>query len=468
MRAGRREGEKPMIGYVVLAAGKGTRMQSDLPKVVHKVLGKPLIHYVLDRLGATDADKIWTVVGHGADLVRKACADRKTIFVEQSRQLGTGHAVQLAWPAIVESSVEYVCVVNGDTPFVPVEEIVDLAQRCRQSGAAMGLLTLVLANPGGYGRVVRGEDRSVVGIIEEKDFHAKDHGGEVHEVNSGVYVFDVPRCSSLIGRLDQNNAQHEFYLTQMISLCAAQGHRVEAVAYDHSELLRGINSPQELVEFEEVLRTQILSKLASSGVVLRQPASIVIGPDVIIEPGVDITGPCEVYGKSKIERGAVIASHCVLTDALLGPCQVKSFSHIDSAEVREGAVVGPFARLRPGTVLESRARVGNFVEVKNSVLHSGAKAGHLTYLGDSEIGADTNIGAGTITCNYDGARKHKTEIGAGAFIGSNSALVAPVSIGSKALVAAGSVVTKDVPDEMLCVARSRQVNLVRRKTTSTS
>lgn len=455
------------IGYVVLAAGKGTRMQSDLPKVAQKILGKPLINYVLDVLIGCSAQNIWTVVGHGAQLVRKLCTEQKTTFVEQIEQLGTGHAVQLAWPEIEKSGVEFVCVLNGDTPFVPCEEISDLVRRCHETGAGMGLLTLILDNPKGYGRVIRGADQGVYAVVEEKDFDQNQYGGDIFEVNSGVYVFNVRKCSSLIGLLDQNNAQKEFYLTQMMSLCSGQGLRVEAVAFDRSDLLRGINSPQELIDLEEVIRLGINAKLIQSGVILRQSKTIVIGPDVKVDPGVEITGPCEIYGKSHLKRGAKVASHCVIYDSELGSCQVNSFSHIDSARIEDGAVVGPFARLRPGTVLESQSRVGNFVEVKNTVLHAGAKAGHLTYLGDSEIGSGANIGAGTITCNYDGMRKHKTIIGEEAFIGSNSALVAPVAIGDKALVAAGSVVTKNVPDEMLCIGRARQVNMVRKRRTKT-
>ncbi len=299
--------------------------------------------------------------------------------------------------------------------------------------------------------------------MEEKDFDAVEHGGEINEVNSGVYVFDVAQCSGLLARMDQDNAQGEFYLTQMISLCAAEGLSVVGMPFGSSELLRGINSPRELVDFEETLRTRIVEVNLWSGVIIRNALSVVIGPDVEIEPGAEIVGPCEIYGQTRIGRGARIASHCWIKDAVLGPCQVKSFSHIEGARVGEGASVGPYARLRPGADIGRKARVGNFVEVKNSVLHEGAKAGHLSYLGDSDIGPGVNIGAGTITCNYDGVRKHRTEIRESAFIGSNSALVAPVVVGAGALVGAGSVVTKDVPDGALCVARARQTNIERRK-----
>lgn len=451
------------LGYVLLAAGKGTRMHSDSPKVLQTVLGKPLLGYVFDALGHVPPGLVWTVIGFGAQEVRSTFASRDLQFVLQEEQLGTGHAVSLAWPEIVASGLSHVCVLNGDTPYVPVQEVETLADLCREEGAAMGMLTLELENPFGYGRVIRSNEGVVLRVVEEKDFDAVEYGGEINEVNSGVYVFDVVKCTELLAKMDRDNAQGEFYLTQMISLCAQAGLAVAGMPFGSSELLRGINSPRELVDFEESLRARIVEEHLRAGVILRNGVSIVIGPDVEIAPGAEIVGPCEIYGRSRIERGARISSHCWIRDAVLGPCQVKSFSHIEGAHVGEGASIGPYARLRPGADIGRKARVGNFVEVKNAVLHEGAKAGHLSYLGDSVIGADVNIGAGTITCNYDGVRKHRTEIRENAFIGSNTALVAPVIVGAGAVVGAGSVVTKDVPDGVLCVARARQTNIERKK-----
>lgn len=311
--------------------------------------------------------------------------------------------------------------------------------------------------------MVRVRDGRVVRVVEEKDFRASEHGGEIHEVNAGVYVFDIRRCGHLLSCMDRDNVQQEFYLTQMIAICADHGQEVVGLPFGSSDLLRGINSPLELVRYEETLRAEIVSRHLAEGVILRHHQAIVIGPDVKIAPGAEITGPCEIYGHTSIEQGAQIGSHCWIKDTVLGPCQVKSFSHIEGAHVRSGAMVGPYARLRPGTDIGNDARVGNFVEVKKSVLHAGAKASHLTYLGDSDIGPGANIGAGTITCNYDGVRKHRTVIGEEAFIGSNTALVAPVVVGAGALVGAGSVVTRDVPAGALCVARARQANIERKK-----
>ena len=454
---------KPELGYVILAAGKGTRMHSDSPKVLHRVLGKPLLGYVYDALTHVPATQVWTVIGFQAEKVQDCFPGQQGQFVLQDEQLGTGHAVMLAWSQLAASGISHLCVLNGDTPHVPTEAISDLVDLCAAQNAGMGMLTLHLENPFGYGRVIRNDDGSVERVVEEKDFVAADHGGEVCEVNSGVYVFDVRRCGPLLEKMDRNNAQQEYYLTQMIAICAAEGLPVVGLPFAGSELLRGINSPRELVRFEESLRLQIVDNLLDSGVILRNSESICIGPDVAVAPGAEITGPCEIYGCSRIERGASISSHCWIKDSVLGPCQVKSFSHIEGSHIRAGASVGPYGRIRPGSDIGEDARVGNFVEVKKSVLHAGAKAGHLSYLGDSDIGPGVNIGAGTITCNYDGARKHRTEIHENAFIGSNTALVAPVVVGAGALVAAGSVVTRNVPDGALCVARARQSNLDRKK-----
>lgn len=453
---------KHRLGFLVLAAGKGTRMHSDRPKVLQEILGKPILNYVLDALRNAAHDAPWVVVGHCAEDVEKSCSSADVRFVRQERQLGTGHAVSLAWPQIRESGVEFLCVLNGDTPHVPLDDVAALVEACVRESAALGFLTIRLENPKGYGRVVRDAAGLVTDIVEEKDFSPAAYGGEIHEVNSGVYVFDVARCSPFIDRLTCDNAQREFYLTQMIRLCSQAGLPVTARLNEEQGRLLGINSPVELVEYEGWLREEIVRGVMARGVIVRNAASVVIGPDVHVEPGAELTGPCEIYGKTSVTRGTRVESHAWIRDAVLDACLVKSFSHIDGAEVQPGASVGPFARLRPGTVVGRNARIGNFVEAKNAVLHAGAKAGHLSYLGDSDIGSEANIGAGTITCNYDGRRKHRTRIGERAFIGSNTALVAPVAVGAGALVGAGSVVTKDVPDEMLCVARGRQINIERK------
>ena len=457
----------PRLGYLILAAGKGTRMHSDQPKVLQTILGKPLLGYVHDALSLVDASWVWTVIGHQADRVRATFPEKIDQFIVQHEQLGTGHALSIAWPELLHAGVDYVCVLNGDTPYVPVAAITNLVHECMARSAAMGFLTITLDDPFGYGRVMRSEFGDVRNIVEEKDFDRGLHG-EIHEVNSGIYLFHIGKCDPLLGQIDQNNAQREFYITQLLPLCVQTGYSVVGVSYDRPSNLHGINSPRELIAREELMRKEIVSAWIEAGVIIRNLSSVVIGPDVVLEPGAQITGPCELYGRSRIGRGTCIDSHCWIKDAELRACQVKSFSHIEGAVVLDDAAVGPFARLRPGTVIGSTARVGNFVEVKKSILHEGAKAGHLTYLGDSDIGPGVNIGAGTITCNYDGVHKHRTEIKEHAFIGSNTALVAPVVVGAHALVGAGSVVTKNVPDGAMCIARARQTNLDRRKRVTTS
>lgn len=453
----------PQIAYLILAAGKGTRMHSPSPKVLKTVLGKPLLGYVYTYLQDQAQDLVFTIVGHGAEEISTIFPLQRKNFIYQKEQLGTGHAVQLAWPQMLESKITHVCVLNGDTPYVPLQEIKDLALYCAQNQAAMGILTSILDNPYGYGRILRDSDGNIQRIVEEKDFQKENKGQEIHEVNTGVYILDIAQCTPLLGSLNRNNQQNEYYLTQLVSLCAAQKYQVVGLAVKDSTLMRGINSPLELVSFENNLRQQIIRTHQHNGVIIRFEDHVVIGPDVVIEPGVEITGPCEIYGQTFLGATTSIASHCWIADSSLHACQIKSFSHIQCAQIKDKAVVGPFARLRPGTVIHDHAGIGNFVEVKNSIVHSGAKAGHLSYLGDAEIGSKANIGAGTITCNYDGVAKHKTWIGERAFIGSNTAIVAPIKIGEHAVVGAGSVVTKNVPESTLCVARAKQINLDRVK-----
>lgn len=456
----------PTIGYIILAAGKGTRMHSKGPKVLKTILGQPLLGYVYRQLKHVPEELIWTVVGHGADQVSRMFSTHQEGFVYQHEQLGTGHAVQLVWPQVLDSGVTHVCVVNGDTPHVPTAGIEALVLECSRAKAAMGILTTVLDNPFGYGRIIKDQTQHIERIVEEKDFQREFGAQDIHEVNTGVYVFDVAQCTPLLSLLNRNNQQNEYYLTQMVALCREHRHKVVGLSLKENIFMRGINSPQELVNFEESLRDQIIANHQRAGVIIRWRHSVVIGPEVLIEPGVEITGPTEIYGQSVLEAGTSIASHCWIKDSILRSCQVKSFSHIDSSQIMADSIIGPFARLRPGTIINQAARVGNFVEVKNTIMHAGSKASHLSYLGDCAVGQGANIGAGTITCNYDGVLKHRTVIGDQAFIGSNTALVAPVTIGKKALVGAGSVVTKNVPDNMLCVARAKQINLDRAKKTN--
>ncbi len=444
-------------GVIVLAAGKGTRMRSQHPKVLHTLLEKPILGYVLD--GIHDIHTRWIVVGHGHEMLRAAFPEHASSMVLQAEQLGTGHAVQVVWPQVVASAVEYVVVVNGDMPLLRRAHLEAAVAACRQRQADLGVVTVRMKDPTGYGRVLRDAAGEMVAVVEEKDLARLGVDPAIEEVNAGVYVLRVAGVGPLLFRLDTANAQAEYYLPQVIALAQQAGLRVIAVEAQNPEDFLGVNTPAQLVEVEESLRARVVRHWLEAGVVVRMPAVVRIGPDVELEPGIEICGPAEIYGKSWLGSGTRVDAHVFLRDCHLYGAQVRSFSHLEGAVVGPGCVVGPFARLRPGTVLEAEARVGNFVEVKKAHLGAKVKANHLSYIGDAEIGEDTNIGAGTITCNYDGVRKHPTRIGARAFIGSNTALVAPVAVGDGAVVGAGSVVTKDVPAGMLCVARARQVVL---------
>lgn len=449
------------IGALILAAGKGTRMKSEAPKVLKTLLGEPMLRYGLDALSDLFGERVWTVIGHRADLVQAAFPKWAARFVVQAEQLGTGHALSVAMPRLLEAGLTHVLVANGDAPLVTAESLDGFVDKALAAEADLAFVSIDLPDPGDYGRVVR--HNGSVRIVEAKDYDAARHGPASGEINAGVYLLRLEAVAPLLSRLTNDNKSGEYYITDLVALAAGAGQTVLAVNRGHDQAYLGINSPRELVAAEEALRRRIVEAHLDAGVVVRAAASVRIGPRVAIAPGVELCGPLELYGDTVIAPGAVVGSHSVLVDADIGQyAAVHSFCHLENARVDSGCQVGPYARLRPGAVLEAGAKVGNFVEMKKSVLGPGAKASHLTYLGDAEVGAGANIGAGTITCNYDGVRKHKTVIGEGAFIGSNSALVAPVTIGREALVGAGSVITSDVPDGALALGRGRQVTKSRK------
>jgi bifunctional UDP-N-acetylglucosamine pyrophosphorylase/glucosamine-1-phosphate N-acetyltransferase len=449
------------IGALILAGGKGTRLYSTRPKVLQTILETPLLQYVYLRFNPVFGDRIWTIVGFAHEEIETSFPQYKDRFILQTPQRGTGHALQVAWPTIRESGVKYLVVANGDTPFVPEQALADLVAQGLKDNADIAFLSIVMDDPGSYGRVVRKSDGGVRAIVEARDFEQMDPGDEIHEVNSGIYFLRVEAVDRLLPNLTDDNAQKELYITQLVDLACGMGMRVIAVEQGDGPELFGINTPQELIDAERRLCPAIVTDWIERGVIIRNRSVVRIGPEAELSPGVDITGPCEIYGHSVLGPGTRVHSHCRIENSQLNGCQVHSFSHIDGTQVGKDCSVGPYARLRPGTVLEQNAKVGNFVELKKSVLGQGSKACHLTYLGDSIIGKEVNIGAGTITCNYDGRNKHTTHIGDGSFIGSNTAVVAPVRIGRGVLVGAGTVVTKDVPDDSLCIARAKQKNLKR-------
>ncbi len=447
---------EPRLGALILAAGKGTRMRSDAPKVLRGLLGLPMLWYVQRAAAALCGDRVLAVIGHGAKLVEAAFPELSGRFVLQAEQLGTGHALSVAMPRLLGAGYTHVLVANGDAPLVTADSLRAFVDAAMAARADVAFVSIELPEPGAYGRVVRRDEG--VCIVEAKDFDPARDGAPTGEINAGVYCLRLETVAPLLASLRNDNNSGEYYITDLVALAGAAGLTVTAVNRGRDEAYLGINSPRELVVAEEILRRRIVDAHMDAGVVIRAAAAVRIGPEVAVAPGAELCGPLELYGATTIGAGASVASHCVLQGAVIDDqATIHPFCHIEDARVSSGCQVGPYARLRPQSVMEEGARVGNFVEMKKSVLGRGAKANHLTYLGDASVGAGANIGAGTITCNYDGVHKHKTVIGEKAFIGSNSSLVAPVVIGDRALVGAGSVITSDVPDDALALGRGRQV-----------
>lgn len=441
------------LDIVILAAGQGTRMRSALPKVLHPVAGKAMLGHVIDTARQLKPQGIHVVIGHGAERVREQLAADDLNFVLQSEQLGTGHAVAQALPAL---SAERVLILYGDVPLIEVETLQRLLQQVSEQ--QLGLLTVNLNDPTGYGRIVRDERGVVKAIVEHKDASAEQR--LIREGNTGILAVPGKKLGDWLGRLSNSNAQGEYYLTDVIAMAVADGLVVATEqAADEMEVL-GANDRIQLAQLERHYQYRAARRLMVQGVTLIDPARFDLRGEVTVGRDVTIDVNVILEGKVVIEDDVQIGPNCVIKNSILRKgAIVKANSHLEGAEMGEGADCGPFARLRPGSVLGAKAHVGNFVELKNAKLGEGAKAGHLSYLGDAEIGARTNIGAGTITCNYDGANKFKTVLGEDVFIGSNSALVAPLTLGDRATTGAGSVITGDVPDNTLAVGRAKQRNI---------
>ena len=441
------------LEIVILAAGQGTRMRSALPKVLHPVAGNSMLGHVIHSARQLDPQRIHVVIGHGADAVRERLAADDLNFVLQDKQLGTGHAVAQAVPFITAKTV---LILYGDVPLIEVETLQRLLKQAAPQ--QLGLLTVELDDPTGYGRIVRNAEGQVVAIVEQKD--ANDAQRAITEGNTGILAVPAGRLGDWMSRLSNNNAQGEYYLTDVIAMAVADGLVVATEQPLDAMEVQGANDRRQLAELERHYQLRAARRLMAQGVTLRDPArfdvrgEVSVGRDVIIDINVILEG------KVVIEDDVVIGPNCVIKDSTLRKgAVIKANTHLEGAVLGEGSDAGPFARLRPGTVLEAKAHVGNFVELKNAHLGEGAKAGHLTYLGDAEVGARTNIGAGTITCNYDGANKWKTVLGEDVFIGSNNSLVAPVDISSGATTAAGSTITQSVDNGQLAVGRARQKNI---------
>ena len=441
------------LEIVILAAGQGTRMRSALPKVLHPVAGNSMLGHVIHSARQLDPQRIHVVIGHGADLVRERLAADDLNFVLQDKQLGTGHATAQAVPFITADTV---LILYGDVPLIEVETLQRLLKHVVPG--QMGLLTVELDDPTGYGRIVRNADGKVAAIVEHKD--ASEAQRAITEGNTGILAVPANKLADWMSRLSNNNAQGEYYLTDVIEMAVSDGLLVATEQPHHPMEVQGANDRKQLAELERHYQLREGLRLMAQGVTLRDPArfdvrgEVTVGRDILIDINVILEG------RVIIEDGVVIGPNCVIKDSTLRKgVVVKANSHIDGAVMGEGSDAGPFARVRPGSELGAKAHVGNFVELKNAHLGEGAKVGHLTYLGDAVIGARTNIGAGTITCNYDGANKWKTVLGADVFIGSNNSLVAPVDISNGATTAAGSTITQNVDNAQLAVGRARQKNI---------
>ncbi|MEZ4601378.1 MAG: bifunctional UDP-N-acetylglucosamine diphosphorylase/glucosamine-1-phosphate N-acetyltransferase GlmU [Syntrophotaleaceae bacterium] len=448
--------EQHKLAAVILAAGKGTRMKSERPKVVHQVNGRPVVSYPVRLARTLGCDPTVLVVGHGAEDVQGCLTNETVQFALQPEQLGTGHALLCAKERLkgFSGTVLLLC---GDVPLLKEETLSRLVRYHQEQGTAATVLTAEAAEPFGYGRILR-EDGEVTGIVEERD--ATEEQKAIREINTGIYTFEAPLVFEALERLECDNAQGEYYLTDVLQAMRARGRKVQALVMPDMEEAMGINDRIQLAKAEEVMRLRVNEALMRNGVTLIDPRAayiedrVRIGADTMIYPGVCLSGD------TSIGRNCVIEPHVVIRDCVIGDdVRIKSGSVLEGSRVGDHSDVGPMAHLRPGTVLAGHNKIGNFVETKKALIGEGSKASHLTYIGDAELGARVNIGCGTITCNYDGVNKHKTVIGDDVFVGSDTQFVAPVKIGRNSLIGAGSTITKDVPEDSLALSRAPQKNI---------
>ncbi len=493
------------IHALILAAGKGTRMPSARPKALQTILGQSMLGYVYQAL-AENCDQIYTVIGHEAEQIKKYYLKNHgqqavDNCILQTEQLGTGHAVQCAL-AVMEKNInlaknDKILIVNADTPLLTSEIIKNYLDKAENS--ALSFISLNLEQPLAYGRVMREDfaknaesfsakkcsakkcsmaqdsmtqDKDLIKfntgkvkkIIEAKDFKLAYPNLEIFEINSGIYLINYEVLSKYLPLLSTKNVSKEYYLTDIIALAKADNLEIDAINFDNNSSLLGVNNPLELHQAEKILQENENIKRMKNGIILHNPDGIFIAPSVQIQAGVEIFGPCEIYGQSLIGENTVIKSHCIIINTEIAEnCQINSFSHLENAKLANNVSIGPYARLRPGAELAHNSRIGNFVEIKNTKIGQGSKVNHLSYMGDAVLGENVNVGAGSITCNYDGQKKHQTIIEDNVFLGSNTAYVAPVKIGKNVLVGAGSTITKDIPDNNLAIARQVQKNIEKKK-----
>lgn len=443
-----------MFTSVILAAGMGTRMKSKMPKVLHTVCGKPLSKWVIDASKAAGADKVCAVVGHKAETVKEVLGD-VCEFALQAEQKGTGHAVMQAIDVIKNSKGEVV-ILNGDTPLITAETINKAIEYHKNNDNQATVITAILDDATGYGRIVRDNDGSVLKIVEQKDTSEEEK--KINEVNSGMYVFDAQSLVYALDKITPNNAQGEYYLTDTLEILLSAGKKIGGYAISDNDEIRGINDRVQLNEAEKIMQKRINEYHMRNGVTMRNPES------VYIEDGVEIGNDTEICQNVTIKSGTKIGSDCVIgSGSMLDRAVIHDgvdvlSSVILESEVDEGTHVGPFAYIRPNCHVGKEVKVGDFVELKNSNIDDGTKISHLTYIGDSDVGKRVNFGCGTVTCNYDGKKKYRTTIGDDCFVGCNTNFVSPINVGDGVYIAAGSTITEDIPENSLSIARARQVN----------
>lgn len=438
---------------IILAAGKGTRMKSDMSKVIHKANGTPMIKKIINEVKKLNPEKNYVILGHGKDQVQNVLkSEDNLIYIEQKEQLGTGHAVIEAMKEVKDYDAD-IMVLYGDTPLLQYDTLKNLYDVHKSTDAVSTILTSIYENPKGYGRIVK-ENNDVKAIVEEKE--ANEEIKKIKEINAGVYCFKGKDLKDALSKINNHNEKKEYYLTDVIGIQVAENKLVKSYLLDNNEEIIGVNSKIELAQVSKILRTRKNTELMEDGVILIDPEttyiedSVRIGRDTVIYPGVILEGNTEIGTNCKI------IGNCRIIDSKIHNNVEIESSVIEESIVENLATIGPFAHLRPKSHLKEKVHIGNFVETKKSILEKGVKVGHLTYIGDAHVGENSNIGAGTITCNYDGKNKFKTEIGRNVFIGSSTMLVAPVIIGNDAITGAGSVITKDVPEDSLAVERSKQ------------
>ncbi len=442
------------INVVILAAGKGTRMKSDLPKVLHPLAGKPLLAHVLAAADSLAPQTICVVYGHGGEMLPQRMAREDLAWARQEPQLGTGHAVQQAMPHLAQDGIALI--LYGDVPLIRPETLQEMLVIARDG--AIALLTVRLANPAGYGRIVRNSQGQVERIVEHKDASAEELA--INEVNTGILCLPAGKLAGWLARLRNDNAQGEYYLTDVIGMAAAEGERVIPCHPAAEWEVLGVNSRAQLAGLERMHQHTVAEALMTQGVTLIDPARLDVRGELSCGRDVLIDVNCVFEGRVTLGDGVQVGANCVLKDvSLAAGVQLQPFCHLDGAKVGADARIGPFSRLRPGTELADEAHIGNFVEIKNSQVGFNSKINHLSYVGDATVGSKVNIGAGTITCNYDGANKHRTVIEDGAFIGSDTQLVAPVTVGKGATLGAGTTLTRDAPAGELTLSRTKQVTI---------